>query len=717
LRILVQGLKRSKLDRQVQTDPYLVGEFVELPDEVPETPEVEALTRNVQNLFARVIGLVPYLPEELQIAAANVDDPSALCNLVASTLRLKTDEKQRLLELTNVETRLREISAILNRELEVFELGSKIQSQVQEEMEKGQREFFLRQQMKAIQDELGESDPEAAELAELRSTFEAMELPEDVRKVVDRELGRLERLPTAAAEYGVIRTYLDWIASLPWDKTTVDNLDLDNAKAVLDEDHFDLEKVKERILEHLAVSKLKNDTSGPILCFVGPPGVGKTSLGQSIARALGRKFARLSVGGVRDESEIRGHRRTYIGAMPGTIIRHLRDAESMNPVMLIDEIDKMGADYRGDPASAMLEVLDPEQNKNFRDHYLDLPFDLSKTLFICTANTLDTIPSPLLDRMDVISLSGYTEDEKFGIAKRYLVPKQLEANGLDHEQISFSDKALRLIIRAYTREAGVRNLERRLGDVLRKAARQIAEGKLRAKKLRIDERRVRSWLGPRRYEGEVRKRTSEPGVATGLAFTAVGGDVLFFEATAYPGKGRLTITGQLGDVMQESAQAALSWVRAHAQQLGLDPAWFQENDIHLHVPAGAVPKDGPSAGITMATAIASLVRNQPVSEDVGMTGEITLTGQVLPIGGIREKSLAAQRAGLKRIIVPRDNEPDLAELPPETKKELEFVLVDTIDEVFEAAFDGKGAGRPSERQVNLKVASSPSQARVSPPRS
>jgi len=717
LRILVQGLTRSKLDRQVQTDPYLVGEFVELPDEVPETPEVEALTRNVQNLFARVIGLVPYLPEELQIAAANVDDPSALCNLVASTLRLKTDEKQRLLELTNVETRLREISAILNRELEVFELGSKIQSQVQEEMEKGQREFFLRQQMKAIQDELGESDPEAAELAELRSTFEAMELPEDVRKVVDRELGRLERLPTAAAEYGVIRTYLDWIASLPWDKTTVDNLDLDNAKAVLDEDHFDLEKVKERILEHLAVSKLKNDTSGPILCFVGPPGVGKTSLGQSIARALGRKFARLSVGGVRDESEIRGHRRTYIGAMPGTIIRHLRDAESMNPVMLIDEIDKMGADYRGDPASAMLEVLDPEQNKNFRDHYLDLPFDLSKTLFICTANTLDTIPSPLLDRMDVISLSGYTEDEKFGIAKRYLVPKQLEANGLDHEQISFSDKALRLIIRAYTREAGVRNLERRLGDVLRKAARQIAEGKLRAKKLRIDERRVRSWLGPRRYEGEVRKRTSEPGVATGLAFTAVGGDVLFFEATAYPGKGRLTITGQLGDVMQESAQAALSWVRAHAQQLGLDPAWFQENDIHLHVPAGAVPKDGPSAGITMATAIASLVRNQPVSEDVGMTGEITLTGQVLPIGGIREKSLAAQRAGLKRIIVPRDNEPDLAELPPETKKELEFVLVDTIDEVFEAAFDGKGAGHPSERQVNLKVASSSSQARVSPPRS
>jgi ATP-dependent Lon protease len=724
LRILVQGVQRIKLDHAVQDDPYLIGEFVELPDELPETPEVEALTRNVQNLFGRVIGLVPYLPEELQIAAANVDDPSALCNLVASTLRLKAEEKQRLLELTDVEARLRDISAILNRELEVFELGSKIQSQVQEEMEKGQREFFLRQQLKAIQDELGESDPEAAEIAELRSTFESMELPEDVRKVVDRELGRLEKLPTAAAEYGVIRTYLDWIVSLPWHKTTEDNLDLDNAKQVLDEDHFDLEKVKERILEHLAVSKLRNDTSGPILCFVGPPGVGKTSLGQSISRALGRKFARLSVGGVRDEAEIRGHRRTYIGAMPGTIIRHLRDAESMNPVMLIDEIDKMGADFRGDPASAMLEVLDPEQNKNFRDHYLDLPFDLSKTLFICTANTLDTIPAPLLDRMDVIQLSGYTEDEKFGIAKRYLVPKQIEAHGLGGDQVTITDRALRLIIREYTREAGVRNLERRLADVLRKAARQIAEGKRRAKRLRIDEKRVRASLGPRRYEGEVRKRTSEPGVATGLAFTAVGGDILFFEATAYPGKGRLTITGQLGDVMQESAQAALSWVRAHAEALGLEPNWFREHDIHLHVPAGAVPKDGPSAGITMATAIASLVRNQPVSEDVGMTGEITLTGQVLPIGGIREKTLAAQRAGLKRIIMPRDNEPDLEELPKETKEQMEFILVDTIDQVFDAAFDGKGATHPKpspvlDRQAaaSLKDVSKPSQASVSPPRS
>jgi len=715
LRILVQGLRRVGLDRPVTDDPYLVGEFIELPDELEETPEVKALTRNVQNLFARVIGLVPYLPEELQVAAANVDDPSALCNLVASTLRLKSSEKQQLLELTAVEARLREISAILNRELEVFELGSKIQSQVQEEMEKGQREFFLRQQLKAIQEELGEGDPDQAELNELRIRLDELVLPEDARKAADRELGRLEKLPSAAAEHGVIRTYLDWLVSLPWNKTTEDNLDLDHARQVLDQDHYDLEKVKDRILEHLAVSKLKNDLSGPILCFVGPPGVGKTSLGQSIGRALGRKFARLSVGGVRDEAEIRGHRRTYIGAMPGTIIRTLRDAESMNPVMLIDEIDKMGADFRGDPASAMLEVLDPEQNRTFRDHYLDLPFDLSKTLFICTANTLDTIPSPLLDRMDVISLSGYTENEKFGIAKRYLLPKQLEAHGLDGGRVRVTDNALRLIIREYTREAGVRNLERRLADVLRKGARMIAEGKTRAKTLKIDERRVRSSLGPRRFEGEVRKRTSDPGVATGLAFTAVGGDVLFFEATAYPGEGRLTITGQLGDVMQESAQAALSWVRAHADKLGLDPKWFQEHDVHLHVPAGAVPKDGPSAGITMATAIASLVRNQPVADDVGMTGEITLTGQVLPIGGIREKALAAQRAGLKRVIIPRDNEPDLTELPTETKRDLEFIPVSSIDEVLAAAFDGAPL-RP-KRQVSLKVASSRSQARVSPPRS
>ncbi|TML72501.1 MAG: endopeptidase La, partial [Actinobacteria bacterium] len=665
-----------------------------------ETREVEALTRNVQNLFARIIALVPYLPEELQIAAANVEDPSALCHLVASTLRLKTEEKQRLLELTNVHERLREISTILNRELEVFELGSRIQSQVQEEMEKGQREFFLRQQLRAIQEELGEGDPEQAELNELRTRFDEMTLPEEARKAATRELTRLERLPTAAAEYGVIRTYLDWLVTLPWESTTPDNLDLAHARAVLDEDHFDLEKVKERIVEYLAVAKLRNEISGQILCFAGPPGVGKTSLGQSIARALGRKFQRLSVGGVRDEAEIRGHRRTYIGAMPGTIIRALRDAESTNPLILIDEIDKMGADFRGDPASAMLEVLDPEQNRTFRDHYLDLPFDLSKVLFICTANTLDTIPGPLLDRMDVISLSGYTEDEKFGIAKKYLVPKQLEAHGLGPKRASITDKALRLIIREYTREAGVRNLERQIAGVFRKAALEVAEGTPGRRTLRIDDRRARTWLGPRRFSAEVRKRTADPGVATGLAFTAVGGDVLFIEAAAYPGKGRLTITGQLGDVMQESAQAALSWVRSHAEALGVEPGWFAEHDVHIHVPAGAVPKDGPSAGITMATAIASLVRSEPVSGDVGMTGEITLTGQVLPIGGLREKSLAAERAGLKRVIVPRENEPDLEELPPETKEAIEFVLVDSIDEVFAAAFDGKRSARPKPVAVS-----------------
>jgi ATP-dependent Lon protease len=704
LRILVQGLRRIRLERQLQTDPYLVGEFSDLPDVLEESREVEALTRNVQGLFARIIGLVPYLPEELQIAAANVDDPAALCNLVASTLRLKAEEKQALLEESDVHARLHAVAAILNRELEVYELGSKIQSQVQEEMEKGQREFFLRQQLKAIQEELGEGDPEQAEVNELRARFAEMHLPEDARKAVDRELARLEKLPAAAAEYGVIRTYVDWLVTLPWDKTTPDNLDLEQARQVLDEDHFDLDKVKERIIEYLAVSKLKNDLSGPILCFVGPPGVGKTSLGQSIARTLGRKFQRLSVGGVRDEAEIRGHRRTYIGAMPGTIIRAIRDAESLNPVVLIDEIDKMGADFRGDPASAMLEVLDPEQNKSFRDHYLDLPFDLSKVLFICTANTLDTIPSPLLDRMDVIHLSGYTEDEKFGIAKRYLVPKQLDAHGLGGGRAKISDAALRLIIREYTREAGVRNLERQIAAVLRKAAREVAEGKTKAKTLRIDERRSRAWLGPRRFSGEVRKRTADPGVATGLAFTAVGGDVLFIEAAAYPGKGRLTITGQLGEVMQESAQAALSWVRSHAEMLGADPKWFTENDIHVHVPAGAVPKDGPSAGVTMATAIASLVRGEPVSEEVGMTGEITLTGQVLPIGGVREKALAAQRAGLKRVILPRENEPDLEELPAETKRELEFELVDSIDEVFDAAFAGRRAARPKPVAVDRQVA-------------
>jgi ATP-dependent Lon protease len=705
-RVLVQGLRRIRLERQVRDEPYLVGEFSEVPDIVPETREVQALTQTVKSLFSRIIGLLPYLPEELGLAAANVEDPSALTHLVASTLRLKTAEKQQLLEEPNVEKRLRDVVVVLNRELELVELGTKIQSQVQSEMEESQREYFLRQQLKAIQEELGEGDEQQAELKELRERAAEIMLPEEARKAVDRELARLEKLPPAAAEYGVIRTYLEWILSLPWDKTTEDNLDLERAREVLDEDHFDLDKVKERILEYLAVSKLKNDLTGPILCFVGPPGVGKTSLGQSIARTLGRKFIRISVGGVRDEAEIRGHRRTYIGALPGTIIRALRDAESMNPVFLIDEIDKMGADFRGDPASAMLEVLDPEQHSTFRDHYLDLPFDLSKVLFICTANQLETIPSPLLDRMDVINLSGYTEDEKFGIARKYLVPKQLEAHGLKRSKVTINDRALRLVIREYTREAGVRGLERQLAALCRKAARQFAEGN--DEKISVDEKRVREWLGPRRFAGEVRKRTADPGVATGLAVTAVGGDVLFIEATAYPGSGRLKVTGQLGEVMQESAQAAHSWVRSHAHELGLDPEWFEENDIHVHVPAGAVPKDGPSAGITMAVAIVSVASGKPVSDEVAMTGEITLSGQVLAIGGVREKVLAAQRVGVEKVILPHENEPDLEELPEESRNELEFVLVDSIDQVLETAFDGKlPAAAPARSLTRERKAAAP----------
>ncbi|MGH3005278.1 MAG: endopeptidase La, partial [Gaiellaceae bacterium] len=521
---------------------------------------------------------------------------------------------------------------------------------------------------------------------ELRAQIEEAHLPEEADKQARRELDRLAKLPPAAAEYGVIRTYLEWILSLPWNTTTEDDLDLQHARRVLEEDHYDLEKIKDRIVEHLAVSKLKQDLSGPILCFVGPPGVGKTSLGQSIARTLGRKFVRISVGGVRDEAEIRGHRRTYIGAMPGTIVRALRDAGSKNPVFMIDEIDKMGADWRGDPSSAMLEVLDPAQNSGFRDHYLDLPFDLSQVLFICTANLLEPIPPPLRDRMEIIGLAGYTEDEKLGIARRYLVPKQLEAHGLEKGQLTFTEKALRLVIRQYTREAGVRELDRQIAALCRKAAREIAESK--RQRARVDERRVRAWLGRRRFPAEVRKRTSDPGVATGLAVTSVGGDVLFVEATAMPGSSKLIVTGQIGDVMKESAQAALSWVRGHARDLGLESDWFEGRDVHIHVPAGAVPKDGPSAGIAMATALASLAMGTPVSEDVAMTGEITLTGQVLPIGGVKEKVLAAQRAGIGTVILPRENEPDLDDLPKEVREGMRFVVADGVDEVIEAAFPG-----------------------------
>jgi ATP-dependent Lon protease len=615
----------------------------------------------VQRTFSEIIEQIPYLPEELQMAVANLDDPAALAHLIAGTLRISTEEKQELLEEVEVVARLRHLSQILARELEVVQLGTQIQTQVQSEIDKGQREFFLRQQMKAIQDE-------------------------HAQKAADRELSRLEKLPPAAAEHGVIRTYLEWLTELPWAAETEDNLDIPHAREVLDADHYDLEKVKDRILEYLAVRKLKPDSPGPILCFVGPPGVGKTSLGRSIAKALGREFERISVGGVRDEAEIRGHRRTYIGALPGAIVRALRDAESRNPVFMIDEIDKMGADFRGDPASAMLEVLDPAQNDSFRDHYLDLEFDLSEVMFIATANVLDTIPGPLQDRMETIELAGYTLEEKRHIARRYLVPRQIEANGLRPSQIEFADPALAAIIEEYTREAGVRGLERQIGTVCRKVARQVAEGKDKGK-VKVSAKRARELLGRRRVFAEQRRRTKDPGVATGLAWTPSGGDVLFIEATSMPGSGQLTITGQLGDVMRESAQAALSYVRGHWREIASDLGedWFAKHDIHIHVPAGAVPKDGPSAGVAMTVALSSLISGRPVRNDVAMTGEVTLTGQVLPIGGLKEKSLAAQRAGIKRVLVPQRNEGDVVEIPEHERSELEFVYVDEVSKAIEAA--------------------------------
>jgi ATP-dependent Lon protease len=687
LRLLVQGAQRVRIDRWTEEKPYLTAEITEAPDLVEESPELTALMRNVQQTFSQIVEAVPYLPEELQIAVANVEDASALSHLISGSLRLPTDEKQSLLEETNVARRLRRLTEVLARELEVISIGTEIQSQVQSDMDRTQREFILRQQLKAIQEELGEFDESAAEANELREQLAAIDLPEDARKQADRELSRLENLPPAAAEHGVIRTYLEWIASLPWDKATEDNLDLIHARQVLDEDHYGLEQVKERILEFLAVRRLKPDARGSILSFVGPPGVGKTSLGKSIARALGREFERISAGGVRDEAEIRGHRRTYIGAMPGTIIRALRDAGSNNPLFMIDEIDKMGSDFRGDPASAMLEVLDPEQNQNFRDHYLDLPFDLSKVMFITTANTLDTIPGPLRDRMEIIEIAGYTSDEKLQIAKRYLVPRQADRNGLKRGQLRITDAALRAVIADYTREAGVRELERQIGAIARKVAREVAEGG--TPKGSIGEERARELLGRQRYHSEAKRRTRVAGVATGLAWTPVGGDVLFIEATAFDGEGKLQITGQLGEVMKESAQAAMSYVRVHQAELAPDLAsdWFRTHDIHIHVPAGAIPKDGPSAGITMATALASLLSGRHVRDDVAMTGEITLTGQVLPIGGLKDKALAAQRNGISTIIAPELNESDIDEIPEHLRKKLTFRFVGQIGEVLEAALE------------------------------
>jgi ATP-dependent Lon protease len=696
MRILVQATERVRISGYVTEKPYLVGQIQPLPDLVEPSAELQALTRNVQRTFTEIIEQIPYLPEELQLAVNNIDDPSALGHLIAGAMRIPTAEKQELLEEVDVGRRLRRLAELLARELEVIQLGSQIQSEVESEMEKGQREYYLREQLKAIQRELGEEDETQAEVNELRERIEAAQLPEDAAKAAERELSRLERLPAAAAEYGVIRTYLEWLVDLPWAVRTDDDLDLGHAREVLDADHYDLEKIKDRILEYLAVRALNPESHGPILCFAGPPGVGKTSLGKSIARALGRRFERISVGGVRDEAEIRGHRRTYVGAMPGTIVRALRDAGSRNPVFMIDEIDKMGADFRGDPSSAMLEVLDPAQNDAFRDHYLDLSFDLSEVMFIATANNLETIPGPLLDRMEVIQLAGYTADEKLHIAKRYLVPRQLAENGLRGAGVRFADAALRAIIEEYTREAGVRNLEREIGTVCRKLARELAEAGSRNNGKRgkavgaVSAKRARELLGRRRVFSETRRRTRDPGVATGLAWTPVGGEVLFVEATAMPGSGKLTITGQLGDVMRESAQAALSWVRGHAATLNpeLGEKWFAEHDIHVHVPAGAVPKDGPSAGVAMTTALTSLIRGRPVASNTAMTGEVTLTGQVLPVGGLKEKSLAAQRAGIKRVIVPDRNEGEILEIPAQERSELEFVYVDHVEQALAAAIDG-----------------------------
>jgi ATP-dependent Lon protease len=697
LRILVQATQRIRVAGYAQTEPYLVAQVAELPDSsTTQTPELLALVRNVQATFTNIVEQVPYLPEELHVAVANLDDPAALSNLIAGALRLRTEDKQALLEERDVAKRLRRLSELLAGELEVVALGSKIQSQVQSELDRTQREYFLRQQLRAIQDELGEGDEMLAEANELREQLEALDLPKEARGQVDRELARLERLPPAAAEHGVIRNYLEWIASLPWSARTQDDLNLRHARRVLDADHYDIEQVKDRILEFLAVRKLmagRGDAAArsSILCLVGPPGVGKTSLGRSIARALGRRFERISVGGVRDEAEIRGHRRTYIGAMPGVIVRALRDAGTKNPLFMIDEIDKMGADFRGDPASAMLEVLDPEQNGTFRDHYLDLPFDLSDVMFVTTANTLETIPGPLRDRMETIQLAGYTEEEKLEIARRYLVPRQIERNGLSARQIAFGDAALRAVISEYTREAGVRGLEREIGSICRKVARQVAEGRAR-RKVTISAARARELLGKRRVFGETRRRTSEPGVATGLAWTPAGGDVLFVEATAMPGSGKLTITGQLGDVMKESAQAALSYVRSHPPA-GVPEDWFARHDVHVHVPAGAIPKDGPSAGVTLATALWSLLSGRPVRSDVAMTGEITLTGQVLPIGGLKEKALAAQRSGIRLVIAPARNAQDADEIPAHLRRDLELRFVSRIDEVLELALAPRRARR------------------------
>jgi ATP-dependent Lon protease len=686
---ILQGAARVRLDQVESLEPYITAKVEPLAEIEVDDVETEALAKTLLDQFARVVALSPGVPDEAVGTARAQSSPGRQGDFVASLLELTPDDKQRLLETLDVKRRLQDLHAILARDLQVLEVGQKIQEQVSESLDKRQKEFVLRQQMEAIQKELGEGDDAQREIQELKERIEKAQMPPEVRKEADRELSRLARIPPQAAEYTVARTYLEWLCDMPWAATTEDDLDLKHARAVLDEDHYGLEKIKERILEYLAVRRFKKDARTPILCFAGPPGTGKTSLGQSIARALGRKFVRQSLGGVRDEAEIRGHRRTYIGALPGNIIRGLRRAGSRNPLFMLDEIDKLGADFRGDPASALLEVLDPAQNHAFMDHYLDVPFDLSQVLFVTTANYLDPVPPALRDRMELIELTGYTDAEKLEIAKRHLIPRILRDNGLDELGLSVADDAILKVAREYTSEAGLRNLERELASLLRRTAKQVAEGGTPPRA--IDAARVRELLGPEQYLSEKVTRIEVPGQALGLAWTPVGGEVLTVEATVMPGSKQLQLTGQLGEVMKESAQAALSWVRAHSEELGIDPAFFDNSDIHIHLPAGAIPKDGPSAGVPLCTALVSAITGRKVRSGIAMTGEITLLGRVLPIGGLKEKVLAAHRVGIRTVILPADNQKDLEEIPVDIRTHLIFAPVERIEQVLVLALESAPA--------------------------
>ncbi len=679
----VQGIARIKVKKFLQTDPYFLAEMDVVEEIYPEDSiKIEALAMNLKNLFQRAADLAPEITTEHQTMISNLHDPGTIADLVMAFSNLPVEEKQEVLEIRDIEKRLERVTYLFNRYLEMLELGKKIQSEVQDEISKSQREMYLRQQLKAIQKELGEYE-ETSDIGDLKKRLEETDLPEEVRKVAEKELERLSRMHPASAEYTVSRTYLEWLLDLPWKVSTKDNLDIEAVQKKLDSDHYGLEKVKKRILEYLAVRKLKNDMRGPILCFVGPPGVGKTSLGRSIAEALGRQFVRISLGGVRDEAEIRGHRRTYIGALPGRIIQGIKRAGSNNPVFMLDEIDKIGADFRGDPSAALLEVLDPEQNHSFSDHYLEVPFDLSKVMFIATANMQDTIIPALRDRMEIIEIPSYIEEEKVQIARQFLVPKQVKEHGLSDELIDFTDEALHKVVRDYTREAGVRNLERQIAAICRGVAKEVASGK--TEKTVITPELVSTFLGPEKYYSEVAERIDEPGIATGLAWTPNGGEILFIEATKMEGNGKLILTGQLGDVMKESAQAALSYIRAHAKDFGLEPDFHEKLDIHIHVPAGAIPKDGPSAGVTIFTALLSLLTGRVVRNDIAMTGEITLRGKVLPVGGIKEKVLAAHRAEIYTVILPERNKAELVEIPESVKEKTTFIFVKTMAEVVKHA--------------------------------